>query len=154
MEMFAPGVRTLPGEFPDLLRHKLRAAQIGISEREDEELVGVRNRVSAGVSSGLEEVVVVGDPEGVNGCASIVDIGSEGNTLDLGRDVACRDACCGKRLDDVEEGCFGDGVRGRSGAVHGADVDGSIEVDLKSSLTLALFWSARPLPSRSSTRNS
>lgn len=61
--------------------------------------------VVVGVRCRREEVVVVGDPEGVNDLAGLPDVGSERDALDLGRNVAGRQAA--ERRNNVKESVLG-----------------------------------------------
>jgi len=67
-----PFVGDLPTESSELLRHKLRAVQVGVGETEDEELVWVRDHDLVVVGNLDEKVLVVGDPEGVNGLPALL----------------------------------------------------------------------------------
>ncbi len=74
--------------FDKFLRHELRAAQISIGEAEDEELIVVYDRVSIHVVNGLHQVVATGDPEGVKSCVTLIDVRTESDALNLGRDLS------------------------------------------------------------------
>src|SRR5262249_38746481 len=121
----------LSEERTDRLRHELRALQIGVGEAEDEELVVVRNLDSVCIRHGLEEVVVVRDPERVDGLPSLLYIRTKGDSLDLCRNISGGDAVRGQHLHDVEEQSLRHGEGQSGGRIHVADVDSVVQVNLE-----------------------
>jgi hypothetical protein len=109
----------------------LRAGQVGVGETEDEELVGVGDHVAVRVRHGLQEIVVVGDPESVGDGFTLLQVRAEGEAFDFGRNVARRNSVGGEDGNDIEEERLRNRVRGGGGAVHFADVDGAIEIDFE-----------------------
>src|SRR6516162_6747349 len=86
-------------------------AEIRVGESENEELVVVGEIVSAGIGNGLEEIIVVGDPESVNLRLADRHVRTEGDSFNFCGDVVCRKSVGYQCLGDVEEERFADGVR-------------------------------------------
>ena len=140
------------------VRGRLIARQISIREAKYEKLVRIRYRRRIGGEQ--QEIVVVGNPQRVKpGVVIEPDIRTERNALDLRRDAIGGDTIAGKRRDEIQEQSFGDSVRGCGEPVLVGDIYRAVEVDLKevfypASLLDPSLAPPRPLPSRSSTRNS
>ena len=65
-----------------------RSGQDCVGESEDEKLVVVGDQVTGGVGDGLEKIVVVGDPEGVDPRFPLLQILAEPNLIALSGDTA------------------------------------------------------------------
>jgi len=102
----------------DLLRHKTR--QVGVIEREHEELVRVGGGTAGGIARQLERIgdggeedVVVSDEQGVPGHAVDDHILAEGQPLDLGREQVAVDTFGVELGNDVQEQGLVDGIAGQ-----------------------------------------
>src|SRR5580692_6541678 len=109
-----PGYTVLPAEAEALefLGHEDGAVQVRVGEADDEDLVGIEDGVAIHVVDGLHEVVVIADPQSVNGGFSFLDVRTEGDTFNLGGNFVERDARAVEEGDEVKEQGFGDGVGG------------------------------------------
>ena len=93
---------SLPVDEPvELLRHEFRSGQIGVGESDHEKLVGIRDLDSIRIGNSLQEIVVVGDPQGVECCVSPFYVRAESNAFDLGRNFAGGETVVGEQLHDI-----------------------------------------------------
>jgi hypothetical protein len=109
----------------------LRSSQVGVGKADDEELVRVRNLVAIGIGYGRQEVVVVGNPEGVVVDLALLNVRAKRDALDFRWNVAGGYATRGEKLDEIHE----QRLTYREGecvnSVHVADVGGAGEIDFK-----------------------
>src|SRR5215470_4236129 len=104
-----------------------RAPEIRVGHAKNEELAGVGARAA----EILEKVIVVREPEGVHGLPVKLNVRTEGEALELGRDLVGGDAVIVENFDDIEEKSFGNGQNGSVSTVEAGNVHGVRNVDLK-----------------------
>ena len=81
----------------------MRAGQVRVSETEDEELVGVRDCDFIVVKNLGEEVVVVGDPQGVQCAFALLYIRAESDAFQFGGNLIRGNTVGGQYGDDIQE---------------------------------------------------
>src|SRR5882757_2812012 len=116
------------------LGNELRAAQVSVREAEDEELVGI----GIGTGEVLQEIVVVGHPEGVNRVTLVFQIRAEGSSFNLGRDLVHSKPVCGKYLDHIQQKSLAHGASSSLGSIQVGDVNRAVQIDLEDLLHLGL----------------
>src|SRR6266550_4375574 len=116
-----------------MLRDERRTGQIGVGETEDKELIWVGNHDLVIVGNFGEEVVVIGDPQGVERGFALIHVGTEGEAFQLGRNLVCADAVSGQHLDDIQEGqrTLRYGMSCRGGSIHVCYIDSAVQVNLE-----------------------
>jgi hypothetical protein len=79
--------RVARSDLAELLGNEFGSVQVSIGKPKYKKLIWIRNHVPVAVFHFRQEVVIVCNPQCVNGGVVQADIGSESESFDFGRDI-------------------------------------------------------------------